>query len=108
MIGCAPGDQAPEVDDDGALRGELAIYVADDFQGRSAIHYALRMSTGEERPLSFDGAVDMAPGARIEVRGPAIGDGIHVTSFRSLLAPISTRRSALINGAPYEPRSFAL
>jgi MYXO-CTERM domain-containing protein len=107
--GCGRSDDAPEADDgEAGLRGELVVYVADDFQAGSDTRYALRTSSGDERPLAFDGPVGLAPGARIEVRGVPMGNEIHVTSFRPLPAPVATRRSALVNGAPYEPRSFAL
>jgi len=97
--------------DDGMLRGELAVYVADDFQGHSETHYALRSPTGDEWPLAFDGAVDLRPGTRIEVAGVPIGDGIRVTSLRELPSPraaIAPRSSALVNGTGYPARSFAL
>ena len=107
IAGCGPIDVAGELDD-GALRGELAVYVADDFQGGSETRYALRTAAGEERPLSFDGEVGLAPGTRIEVQGVPVGDGIRVTSFRALPAPLAARTSALTNGTAYPPRSFAL
>ena len=109
IVGCGRSDDAPEADDGTAgLRGELVAYVADDFPRGSETRYALRTATGEERPLSFDGEVGLTPGARIEVHGVPMGDELHVTSFRPLPAPVATRRSALVNGAPYEARSFAL
>jgi len=69
-VGCGRSDDAPEADDGTAgLRGELVVYVADDFPRGSETRYALRTATGEERPLSFAGEVGLTPGAHIEVRG---------------------------------------
>jgi len=93
--------------DDGTLRGELAVYLADDFQGHSETHYALRSPAGDERPLAFDSAIDLRPGARIEVEGAPIGDGIRVTSYRELPS-IAARSSPLVSGTGYPARSFAL
>jgi hypothetical protein len=106
-VACGHTDEAAEADD-GTLRGELAVYVADDFQGVSETLYALRMSDGEERRLSFDGEVGLPPGARIAVSGVPSGDAIHVTSFRALPAPLATRNGALVSGTAYPARSFAL
>ena len=62
--GCGRSDDAPEADDgEAGLRGELVVYVADDFQAGSETRYALGRRSGEERPLSFDSAVGLAPGA---------------------------------------------
>src|SRR5262245_37093092 len=111
--GCGRADETGDDGDpsDGALQGELAVYVADDFADRSETHYALRTPLGDERPLSFDGPVDLPPGSRIKVWGTEVGDGIRVTSFRALPAPAiaaRTRTSALVNGPAYAPRSVAL
>src|SRR4030095_2599023 len=102
--GVAAPDDGSEADDrteDGTLRGELAVYVADDFQGTTETHYALRTATGDEQPLLFDSQVDLAPGTRIAVQGVPDGHGIRVTSFRRLAAPSATRTSPLISGTPY-------
>ena len=114
--GCGRADEADGAhvdndDDDGMLSGELAVYIADDFDGHSETRYALRTATGEELPLSFDGDADhigLTPGTRIAVSGVPAGGGMRVTSFRKLPAPIATRRSALVSGSAYASRSFAL
>jgi MYXO-CTERM domain-containing protein len=97
--------------DDGSLKGELAVYVADDFEGGSQqTRYALRLAPGVERPLVFDGAVDLAPGTSIKVWGSDSEAGLHVSSFRQMFAPrttIAQVSSPLVNGTPYAARALA-
>jgi hypothetical protein len=98
--------------DDGALRGELAIYIADSADGHSETHYALRAPSGVERPLLFDQAAvahetDLQPGTELKVWGTDSPDGLRVTSFRTVSPPLEQRVSALQAGAPYAPRAFA-
>ena len=55
---------------DGTLQGELAIYIADDFErGVQTTKYAIRSAAGEERWLDLDDTSGLEPGARIKVWG---------------------------------------
>jgi len=112
LAGCgAPGSSGDDlVIDDGALRGELAIYIADGPDGRSETHYALRGATGVERPLLFDPAVreaDLQPGATLKVWGNDSLDGVRVTKFQAVTPAFEAQQSALQTGTPYAPRAFA-
>jgi len=114
VVGCAePGSAGSEIgDDDGAVRGELAAYVADFADGHSQTTYFLRAPSGAERPLVFDGHVDEAgeliPGTQLKVWGIDSPAGLRVTSFRRVsLTPDEVKRAPLINGTAYAPRSFA-
>jgi len=112
LAGCAaPGSAGDElVVDDGALRGELAIYIADGPDGHSETHYALRGPTGVERPLLFDPAVheaELQPGATLKVWGNDSLDGVRVTKFQPVAPPLEEQRSALQTGTAYAPRAFA-
>lgn len=112
LAGCAaPGSSGDElVIDDGALRGELAIYIADSPDGHSETHYALRGPSGVERPLLFDPAVreaDLQPGATLKVWGNDSLDGVRVTKFQPVAPAFESQQSALQTGTPYAPRAFA-
>lgn len=112
VAGCgAPGDELPM--DDGAFRGELAVYISDGPDGHSETHYALRAPSGAERPLLFDPSVrdaDLQPGIQLKVWGDDSPDGVRVTKFQQV-APaepgVEGRSGALLGGTPYAPRSFA-
>jgi hypothetical protein len=93
--------------DDGSLRGELATYVSDDFEGLSETRYTLRDASGAERPLLFDEAPDFAPGTPLRVWGIELPDGLHVTRAEAITSGIESESSALRMGPPYAPRSFA-
>ena len=112
LAGCgAPGSAGDElVIDDGALRGELAIYIADGPDGHSETHYALRGPSGVERPLLFDPAVretELQPGATLKVWGNDSLDGVRVTKFQPVAPAVEEQRSALQTGTAYAPRAFA-
>ncbi|HSZ81740.1 MAG TPA: MYXO-CTERM sorting domain-containing protein [Polyangia bacterium] len=93
--------------DDGSLRGELATYVSDDFDGNSETRYALRDASGAERPLLFDEEPDFAPGTPLRVWGVELPDGLHVTRAAPITSGLESEASALRVGPPYAPRSFA-
>ncbi len=95
------------VHDDGSLRGELATYVSDDFEGHSETRYTLRDASGAERPLLFADAPDFAPGTPLRVWGVELSDGLHVTRAEAITSGIESEASALRLGPPYAPRAFA-
>ncbi|HEY8923434.1 MAG TPA: hypothetical protein VIU64_03575, partial [Polyangia bacterium] len=114
VAGCSDqGSADSEMEgDDGAVRGELAAYVADYADGHSRTTYFLRAPSGAERPLVFDGPVDEAaeliPGTQLKVWGIDSPAGLRVTSFRKVsLTPDEVKQAALTNGSAYAPRSFA-
>jgi MYXO-CTERM domain-containing protein len=104
--GCA--DPTGSATDDGSLKGELAVYVADTLGAGSETRYFLRDDAGQERKLVFDPEpTDLDPGTRLEVWGLPDGDGLRVTSYRALPAADEVVRSPLINGTTYASRTFA-
>ena len=108
--GCGPIGASNAGDpgaDDGALRGELEVYISDDLAGRSETRYTLRDATGAERPLSFDVPPDFASGTAVRVWGVATLDGLRVTRVEALASGVESVTSALRAGTPYAPRSFA-
>jgi hypothetical protein len=106
FMGCGPEPETTAAD--GVLRGELAVYVADSLDGRSETSYYLRNAAGDEQRLFFNGMPDVAPGARLKVRGTPFADGLAVTSFETMDdGPSELVTSALVGGTPYAKRSFA-
>src|SRR5688572_11099365 len=94
---------------DGSLQGELAVYIADDFElGVQTKKYAIRSATGEERWLDLDDTSGLEAGARIKVWGNPSGDRFRVASLRQIAPPIEPVRSALINGTKYPAKRLAL
>ena len=93
--------------DDGALRGELAVYVADEVGVGSRTTYFLRDAAGNERKLLFQSTEpEMVTGVRVSLRGEDSPDGFRVTDYR-ILPDEKPVQSALIDGTPYAARSFA-
>jgi hypothetical protein len=92
---------------DGALQGKLAVYIADDLDGRSETRYALRMPDGTERPLLFDHPVDVEPGTELKVWGAPGAEALPVTSFRTVTPPVERVTSALTSGMAYPVKNFA-
>jgi hypothetical protein len=101
------GDPAGAVGADGSLRGELQVYVSDDFEGRTETRYALRDGSGDERTLIFETAPAFEPGAAIHVWGSETPEGLRVTRAEVITSEIEDVTSALRTAAPYPARSFA-
>ncbi len=107
----ACGGELTATGDDGVLRGELAVYVADSLDGTSETSYYLRDAHGDEQRLYFTGEPALAPGTRVAVRGTPFADGIQVATVDAIgdtTSGAEVIRSSLIGGAPYAKRSFAL
>ncbi|MBC8132071.1 MAG: hypothetical protein H7X95_03745, partial [Deltaproteobacteria bacterium] len=106
VIGCGESKPADGFDiEDGAFRGELAVYMSDNSADR---FYALRAPSGIERALIFDSdASDLIPGVELKVWGAETPEGIHVASFKVVSPPIQERKSALRSGAAFPDRAFA-
>jgi MYXO-CTERM domain-containing protein len=107
--GCLQGAPQDEINEqDGSLRGVLAIYMSDDPDGQSDTRYALRVPSGIEHALVFDHDVsDLIPGVELKVWGPLGPQGVRVSSFRIVSPPIEERTSALIAGTARTDRAFA-
>jgi MYXO-CTERM domain-containing protein len=108
--GCGPlgdGDPGGTAAGDGATRGELAVYISDDLEGRSETTYALRTGNGVERPLLFDTPPTFAPGTAIRVWGIDTPVGLRVTRAETLATEIESAASALRTAPAFPPRSFA-
>jgi hypothetical protein len=96
-------------ENDGAFRGELAVYTADEVGVGSRTSYFLRDAAGAERKLNFYSTQpEMVTGVRMKLNGYDTPDGFNVTDYQILPDPVdATRTSALIDGTPYAARSFA-
>ena len=108
VVGCQDPSGEAFVDD-GSIRGELAVYIADDFEtGTQTKKYALRSASGEERWLDFDSDPGLEPGTRIGVWGSSVGDRVRVSSFQKFALPVDTVTSELRNGMKYPAKRLAL
>ncbi len=106
-LGCAPPSDA-ESSEDGSLRGELAVYIADRPDGSSEKRYFLRQADGTELRLLFDPApVELEPGNRLAVQGVPEADALRVTSFQPVASGPPVATPALVTATPFSPRSFA-
>ena len=93
--------------DDGSLKGELAVYVADEVGVGSRTEYFLRDAVGNERKLLFQSTQpEMVTGVRVSLRGVDSPEGFRVTDYR-ILPDDKPTQSALIDGMAYPSRSFA-
>ena len=93
--------------DDGSLKGELAVYVADEVGVGSRTEYFLRDAAGNERKLLFQSTQpEMVTGVRVSLRGVDSPEGFRVTDYR-ILPDDKPTQSALIDGTAYPARSFA-
>ncbi len=114
MISCSAPAPEPVDDDPGALKGEFAIYVASFDDGTSETRYFLRDAAGAERRLTFPSAPDLAPGARVSIRGIETSDGLDVTSFHLIASAddnasaLGTVSSPLIGVEAAAPRKFCV
>jgi MYXO-CTERM domain-containing protein len=104
----APGATAADPTADGALSGELAVYISDDPVNGSETTTFLRDTAGSETRLLFGppGVPDLAPGTALRVAGVREGNALRVTSFAAL-PPVGPVPTGLIGGTPFAPRSFA-
>ena len=102
---------------DGSQRGELAVYISDDADGRSEISYHLRDTRAGapfDTKLLFDTtspapAPELQSGVRLRVRGVEVPDGLRVIDYQILPDdPADTITSALVGAAPYPVRSLAM
>jgi MYXO-CTERM domain-containing protein len=108
--GACQGDEEVFDPGDGTLQGELATYIADDFeQGVQTTKYAIRSASGQERWLDFDRDPGIEPGARIKVWGTRLEDRMQVSSFAQLAPSLPTERitSALKNGTKFPAKRLA-
>ena len=109
LAGCGDNTTGVGLDfQDGALGGELAIYVSDDFEGHSETRYALRSRNGEERALFFDADPRLVPGTTLRIWGTDAPGGIRVTSFKVLASPIERVTAPLRAGMTYPAKRLAL
>lgn len=91
----------------GELSGEVIQHIA-DYEERSETSYALRLSSGEDRPLVFPGNVEIAPGTMLKVWGAAVGDTFAVSRWEALpLPPVATVQKAAVGGMPRPLKRWA-
>ncbi len=111
--GCSDNPE-PSRDDrpaiDGALHGELAVYIATHDDGRIDKQFALVLPSGRERWLSFTTPTELPPGSAIKVWGVDTGADLRVSRIER--APedqsgIETHRAALIGGPKKAERRWA-
>ncbi|MES1204525.1 MAG: MYXO-CTERM sorting domain-containing protein [Pseudomonadota bacterium] len=112
VCGCGDTPSADGVDViDGSLTGELALFVADDFNGRTETKYVLRQRNGNERALIFDSDPQLRAGTTVKVWGTEAADGVRVVSWRTLAPPapepLATAAAALKAGDSFALRRLA-
>jgi hypothetical protein len=116
---CSGGSPTPPpmVDDDepGALRGELAVYIATFDDGSSDTRYFLRDDEGREKQLLLhDQGLDLPSGTKLKVWGTPIGESIDVSSFKVALPDVDPSReirsqsSALVGVPAATPRKMCV
>jgi hypothetical protein len=118
IAGCSGSSTSmPPADDDapGALRGELAVYVATFDDGSSETTYFLRDPEGNEKQLILHApGFDLPSGTKLKVWGTVKGDEIDVESFKvatqSVDPPqeIGSQSSALVGVPAATPRKMCV
>jgi hypothetical protein len=102
----ADGDSAPPLEP-GGVRGELVVHVL-DFGDHSELRHALRLPSGEQRPLRFVEPPPLASGTALEVWGGDDGDTFTVARFAVLEAPpVQRRAGALVSGQKKPTKRWA-
>jgi MYXO-CTERM domain-containing protein len=71
-----------DMDEPGALQGELAVYIADYNDGTSETRYFLRDAKGAEQRLTVTGEIDAAPGRKLKVWGKQRGERLEVSKYK--------------------------
>lgn len=104
--GSVPGEELVDPSD-GSLEGELAVYIADDFERGAQTRYAIRSASGQERWLDFDVDPGIEAGTRIKVWGSQLGERFRVSSLRQTAPRFDVVTSELRNGMKYKPKSLA-
>jgi MYXO-CTERM domain-containing protein len=100
------GDDQPPA---GAVRGQLVTSMF-DFGDHSELRHSLRLPSGQERELRFEGNPELTPGSTIDVWGS--DDGASIRVWRAAAAPtlddeVSRVRSALITGTKKPTKKWA-
>jgi len=101
---------ALEEADLGAVKGELAMYIARYDDGHSETTYSLRVNDDalNDRPLIFESDPGLTPGTMLKVWGLDGDEGIKVDRFElDQAAGYKRIEQGLIKGPPYPPRAFA-
>ena len=115
--GSSPSESAPVEDHDapGAIRGELAVYIATFDDGTTDTSYFLRDADGAEKRLVLhDGVLDAPSGTKLKVWGTASSEQIDVSSFKIVTQEIDpsqeigSQSSALIGVTPATPRKMCV
>src|SRR5262245_28425030 len=107
------GCSANEAENDGSVRGTLAVYIARMDDGSSRTEYRLQVDGNEadERTLVFGKTPDLPSGSELKVWGDAAGREIIVRSFEVVdvgsADGIGTSQEAIIGGSAYPARTFA-
>jgi MYXO-CTERM domain-containing protein len=107
LLACAPPTSVEESSPvpPGAVRGRLVISVF-DFSEHSEVRHTLRLPSGEERELRFEGAPELPAGGTIDVWGSDDGRSIRVSRVAAV-EELFEGRAALIDGTKKPPRRWA-
>jgi len=121
LAGCSGPSSTPEPapvedhDAPGAIRGELAVYIATFDDGTTDTRYFLRDADGvEKRLVLHNGALDAPSGTKLKVWGTVASDEIDVSSFKIVTQEIDpsqeigSQSSALIGVTPATPRKMCV
>jgi MYXO-CTERM domain-containing protein len=110
LLACAP---APTAEEDlpvppGAIRGQLVTSMF-DFSDHSEVRHTLRLASGQERELRFQGTTPELPaGGTVDVWGSDDGTSIRVSRLAAVRSDdLFEGRSALINGTKKPAKRWA-
>jgi len=113
-LGCTSADpgsgEGAAAADGQALRGTVVSYIASFRDGTSEKQYFLRTGgeDGPEQRLVFESDPELVTGTTVDVWGVELEDHVVVDRFAAVGAgPIGEASQALVNGAPYPPRTLA-
>ncbi|HXU80746.1 MAG TPA: hypothetical protein VN914_05075 [Polyangia bacterium] len=108
MAACVPPSEGEPPPPPGAIRGELVTMVF-DLADHSEVRHTLRLPSGEERELRFEGTPELPTGGPIDVWGSDDGASIRVSRAAVVRAAdgVFQGRSALIDGTQKPDRRWA-
>jgi MYXO-CTERM domain-containing protein len=90
----------------GAVRGQLVTSMF-DFSDHSEVRHTLRLPSGQERELRFEGNPELPAGGTIDVWGSDDGASIRVSRVAAVREELFEGTSALVNGTKKPPKRWA-
>jgi MYXO-CTERM domain-containing protein len=90
----------------GAVRGQLITSMF-DFSDHSEVRHTLRLPSGQERELRFEGTPELPAGGTIDIWGSDDGASIRVSRAAAVREDVYEGASALIAGTKKPPKRWA-